>query len=110
LRARLAAGYAVIRQHENKLSRAFLQGIRGAKGLRLIGIDDEEKVDRRTSTFALVADAFHTVQDFNRRLLQEGLVAGASNFYAKCVKWDECRNGRLAITASIPMECRNVQG
>ncbi len=82
MRSRLSAGYAAIRAHEHRLSRAFLSGIEGAKGLRLIGYGRDD-VDKRTSTFALVATAFPTVQDFNRKLLQEGLVAGASNFYAK---------------------------
>lgn len=51
----IEAGYAVIAYHENRIKRAFLDGIRDIPGVSVLGVSskDDQDLTRRTSTFAV---------------------------------------------------------
>ncbi len=87
--ARDAAGSATyaramrrIAAHEAILSRRFLELVAGIPGLRLYGIGDPARVDRRTPTFGLTLERC-SPRVAAERLAERGIFVWDGHFYAK---------------------------
>jgi cysteine desulfurase family protein (TIGR01976 family) len=80
-RAALLAAYRAIQQHERGLAETLVGGLRTIRGLKLYGISDPGKLDRRCPTFA-VRIAGHTPLELATRLGERGFFTWDGNYYA----------------------------
>ena len=80
-RAAIRRGYAAFEAHERDLAARFLEGIARLGGVRLIGIDDPERLDERTPTFAVLVGDRHPI-DVSRLLGERGIFTWEGHYYA----------------------------
>ena len=80
-RERLAAAYAVIREHEEALARRFLAGVAALSHVRLYGLAEPTRLGERTATFALEV-AWPSPEEASRRLGNQGLHTWSGDYYA----------------------------
>jgi cysteine desulfurase family protein (TIGR01976 family) len=80
-RGALRAALAGIGEYERTLSRALLEGLSSAKGLKIYGLTDPAALERRVPTFAFTLSGWHP-----RRICEEldrrGISAWDGNYYA----------------------------
>jgi len=111
-RAALLEAYRAIQQHERGLAATLLGGLQRIPGLKLYGISDPGKLDRRCPTFA-VRIAGHTPLELATRLGERGFFTWDGNYYALNLteRLDVERDGGflrigLAHYNSAPEVCR----
>ena len=80
-RSAILAAYRAIQQHERGLSEIMIRGLLEIPGLKLYGIADPEKLDRRCPTFA-VRIANHTPVKLATALGERGFFTWDGNYYA----------------------------
>ena len=80
-RRRLDAAFRAIGEHEEGLSRRFLDGLRAIPGVRLFGIGDVERLDERTPTFAVRVGDRHPAETA-KALGERGVFVWDGNYYA----------------------------
>ena len=80
-RSAILAAYRAIQQHERGLSETMIRGLLEIPGLKLYGITDPEKFDRRCPTFA-VRIANHTPLKLATALGERGFFTWDGNYYA----------------------------
>jgi cysteine desulfurase family protein (TIGR01976 family) len=80
-RSAVLVAYRTIQQHERRLSETMIRGLLDIPGLKLYGIADPEKLDRRCPTFA-VRIANHTPLELATRLGERGIFTWDGNYYA----------------------------
>ncbi len=80
-RSAILAAYRAIQQHERGLSETMVRGLLEIPGLKLYGIADPEKLDRRCPTFA-VRIANHTPLKLATALGERGFFTWDGNYYA----------------------------
>ena len=81
LRAALVAAMTAIRAYETALSAALLDGLTSVPGLRLYGITDPVRLDRRVPTFAFTIDGMPSPQ-VQHLLAERGIFSWSGNYYA----------------------------
>jgi len=77
----LNAAFAAIAAHEQQLGARLLRGLLALPGLRLVGLDDPARMDRRCSTFSLVAAKMRPAE-LAKALAARGIQCWAGNSYA----------------------------
>ena len=77
----VVAGFGAIGVHEHELAARFLRGAAGIPGLRLWGIDDEDRLDERTPTFAVRLGDQDPVKTATE-LAQRGIFVWDGHYYA----------------------------
>jgi cysteine desulfurase family protein (TIGR01976 family) len=80
-RSAVLAAYRAIQQHERQLAETMIRGLLDIPGLKLYGIADPEKLDRRCPTFA-VRIQNHTPLELATRLGERGIFTWDGNYYA----------------------------
>ena len=81
-RERLASGYEAITSHETELARQFLEGLNSLPGVRLWGIQDPQRSDERTPTFALRVGSQHPAETA-KSLAARGIFVWDGDYYAR---------------------------
>ena len=80
-RAAILAAYRAIQQHERRLAETMIRGLLEIPGLKLYGITDPARLDRRCPTFAVrIAD--HTPLELATGLGDRGIFTWDGNYYA----------------------------
>jgi cysteine desulfurase family protein (TIGR01976 family) len=80
-RAALLAAFGVIRRHERGLMEALVRGLMEIPGLKLYGISDPTKFDRRCPTMAVRIKG-HTPLQLATKLGERGFFTWDGNYYA----------------------------
>jgi cysteine desulfurase family protein (TIGR01976 family) len=80
-RTALLAAYSAIQQHEHGLAEILISGLLTISGLKLYGIRDTGKLDRRCPT-AAVRIAGHTPLELATKLGERGFFTWDGNYYA----------------------------
>jgi cysteine desulfurase family protein (TIGR01976 family) len=80
-RTALLAAYSAIQQHEHGLAEILISGLLTISGLKLYGIRDTGKLDRRCPT-AAVRIAGHTPLEVATKLGERGFFTWDGNYYA----------------------------
>ena len=80
-RTALLAAYGAIQQHEHGLAEILISGLLTISGLKLYGIRDSGKLDRRCPT-AAVRIAGHTPLELATKLGERGFFTWDGNYYA----------------------------
>lgn len=80
-RPAILAAYRAIQQHEVRMAATMIRGLLEIPGLKLYGIADPAKLDRRCPTFA-VRIAGHTPLQLATRLGDRGFFTWDGNYYA----------------------------
>jgi selenocysteine lyase/cysteine desulfurase len=80
-RAAVVAAFESIGAHERELARRFLEGVRRIDGVRLYGIDDTDRLDERTPTFALRVGNRHP-RETAEALAERGIFVWDGHYYA----------------------------
>jgi cysteine desulfurase family protein (TIGR01976 family) len=80
-RSALLAAYRAIQQYERTLAETMIRGLLDIPGVKLYGIADPAKLDRRCPTFA-VRSAHHTPRELAARLGERGFFTWDGNYYA----------------------------
>jgi len=80
-RTALLAAYGAIQQHEHGLAEILISGLLTISGLKLYGIRDTGKLDRRCPT-AAVRIAGHTPLELATKLGERGFFTWDGNYYA----------------------------
>jgi selenocysteine lyase/cysteine desulfurase len=80
-RTALLAAYSAIQQHEHGLAEILISGFLTISGLKLYGIRDTGKLDRRCPT-AAVRIAGHTPLELATKLGERGFFTWDGNYYA----------------------------
>lgn len=80
-RAELLAGLACIRKHEHALAEAMMDVLDSIESLRVWGITDRARFDRRVSTFSVTHESLSPKQ-LAGRLGAEGVCTWSGNYYA----------------------------
>ena len=80
-RAGIISAYSAMRAHERSLMRRMLAGIAEIPGLRLYGISDPARIDRRCPTFA-VRITGHTPLELATKLGERGIFTWDGNYFA----------------------------
>jgi selenocysteine lyase/cysteine desulfurase len=80
-RAALQSAYRAIHSHESRLAEIMIRGLLEIPGLKLYGVSDPAKLDRRCPTFA-VRTANHTPLQLATRLGDRGFFTWDGNYYA----------------------------
>jgi cysteine desulfurase family protein (TIGR01976 family) len=83
-RSELARAMQAIRDYENGLGAALLDGLSSVSGLRLYGIDDASRLHERVPTFAFTLDGVPSAE-VSERLGDRGIYSWAGNYYALLV-------------------------
>jgi len=81
LRERLVSGYNEIMQYEQYLARYFLDKVSAFEGMHIKGIDDHNRLNERTPTFAIQIDG-HMPSDISAHLAEHNIAAWAGIFHA----------------------------
>lgn len=84
LRQSLTAFYDELFIYEQSLSQHFLARAEEIAGMKIYGITDTSRLDKRTPTFGFTIDGHHP-QFISDYLADAGIITGAGNFYAKSV-------------------------
>ena len=79
-RARLAAGLAVMKRHEDALALRLIDGILGVRGARILGISDPAAIARRVSTVSFVLHGTPSV-DIERFMAGRGYQVWSGHNY-----------------------------
>jgi selenocysteine lyase/cysteine desulfurase len=80
-RAAVSAAYAAFAAHEHTLATRFLEGLATLPRVRLFGIGDLERLDRRTPTFAVrVGD--RDPRETSEALAERGIFTWDGHYYA----------------------------
>lgn len=80
-RAAIVAAFEAIGAYERDLARHFLEGVSSIDGVRLYGIDDVDRLDERTPTFALRVADQHP-RDTAKALAAGGIFTWDGHYYA----------------------------
>jgi selenocysteine lyase/cysteine desulfurase len=80
-RAALLAAFEAIQKHEHRLLETMIRGLMGIPGLKLYGITDPAKFDRRCPTIAVRIKG-HTPLQLATKLGERGLFTWDGNYYA----------------------------
>jgi len=80
-RQALVNAYALIHQHEQELAHVLANGLQKISGLKLYGISDPARFDRRCPTFAVRIDGFTPLQ-LATALGDRGFFTWDGNYYA----------------------------
>jgi len=80
-RQALVNAYALIHQHEQELANVLANGLQKISGLKLYGISDPARFDRRCPTFAVRIDGFTPLQ-LATALGDRGFFTWDGNYYA----------------------------
>ena len=80
-RSAVLAAYRAIQPYERALAETMIRGLRDIPGLKLYGIADPSKLDRRCPTFA-VRIANQTPRELATRLGERGFFTWDGNYYA----------------------------
>lgn len=78
---RLDRAFRRISEYEQSLSREFLSGASGIRGLTIHGITDPDRLKERVPTFSMTSDEWNPA-DATVRLAEQGIFAWAGNHYA----------------------------
>lgn len=81
LRDRLEASYALIREHEEALTRRLLAGLAAIDGVRVWGIADLDRPGERVATISITCDAMGAPA-LARHLGERGIFVWDGHFYA----------------------------
>ena len=81
-RDRLASAFQAIGEHEHGLARRFLEGIAALPDVRLWGIEDHDRLDERTPTFAVRLGAQHPAETA-KSLAALGVFVWDGDYYAR---------------------------
>ena len=81
LRSRLEAGYSAMNEHENKLARQLIEGLRTIQGVRVLGITNPADFSRRLSTVSFVAKGI-SARDIAAELAKDGIQVWSGHNYA----------------------------
>lgn len=80
-RERLRSAMTAVRSYERSLSERLIAGMLQVPGLRIFGITDPARFDRRVPTVSFVVDG-HAPADLSCRLGERGINSWAGNHYA----------------------------
>jgi cysteine desulfurase family protein (TIGR01976 family) len=80
-RRTLEKAYELIGEHERALSKRFLEGIEGVRGLKVHGITDAKRLRERTPTFA-VEVAKRAAPEVAEALAKQGIFVWSGHYYA----------------------------
>jgi cysteine desulfurase family protein (TIGR01976 family) len=80
-RSSILAAYRAIRAHERSLMERMLRGLTEIPGLRLYGVADPARLDRRCPTFAVRIPG-HTPLELATKLGNRGIFTWDGNYYA----------------------------
>jgi cysteine desulfurase family protein (TIGR01976 family) len=80
-RSALLEAYRAIQQYERTLAETMIRGLLDIPGVKLYGIADPAKLDRRCPTFA-VRTSHHTPRELAARLGERGFFTWDGNYYA----------------------------
>jgi selenocysteine lyase/cysteine desulfurase len=80
-RAALREAYAAIEEYERKLVERLLQGLAQIGEIKVWGITDSARLDRRVSTISLTHDRYSSAE-LAERLGRQGIFAWHGNYYA----------------------------
>jgi cysteine desulfurase family protein (TIGR01976 family) len=80
-RAALLAAFEAIQKHEHSLMETLIRGLMGIPGLKLYGIGDPKKFDRRCPTMAVRIKG-HTPLELATKLGERGFFTWDGNYYA----------------------------
>lgn len=81
LRSRLAAGYRAMKDYENGLTHRLIEGLLTMRGVRVLGITDPTKFDRRVSTVSFVAEGVPSAE-IAAALARDAIQVWAGHNYA----------------------------
>lgn len=77
----LLSAYRAIQAYERTLAERLIQGLTGIAGVKLYGITDSAKFDRRTPTVAITVNG-HTPGELAKKLGERGIFTWDGNYYA----------------------------
>ncbi len=83
-RQRLVTAMAAIKEYEQGLSRALIEGLSSIKGLHIWGITDPAQLDRRVPTVSFTLDGWHP-REVAAALDRHGIYVWDGNYYALAV-------------------------
>jgi cysteine desulfurase family protein (TIGR01976 family) len=83
-RERLAAAMTALKEYEQSLSRALIEGLSSIRGLHIWGITDLDQLDRRVPTVSFTLDGWHP-RDVAAELDKRGIYVWDGNYYALAV-------------------------
>jgi len=83
-RQRLAAAMTAIKEYEQTLSRALIEGLSSINGLHIWGITDLSQLDRRVPTVSFTLDGWHP-RAVAAELDKHGIYVWDGNYYALAV-------------------------
>lgn len=81
LRSRLESGYRAMNAYEDSLTRRLIDGLKSISGIRILGITDPMKFERRLSTVSFVAEG-RSAQAIASSLAADGIQVWAGHNYA----------------------------
>lgn len=81
LRAQLAAGFEVMKTHDDMLAARLIEGLRGSNRVRVLGITDPSAFDRRLSTVTFTAEGKHP-DDIAKFFAASGIQVWSGHNYA----------------------------
>ena len=85
-RERLVSAWSLVEEHERDLKIQFLRGATSVPGLCVYGIDDIDRIDERTATFAVSVDGFEP-DHLVTKLCERGIFCTSGNHY--CTFWEK---------------------
>ncbi len=83
-RERLVSAMTPLKQDEQALSRALIEGLSSIKGLHIWGITDLDQLDRRVPTVSFTLEGWHP-RDVAAELDKRGIYVWDGNYYALAV-------------------------
>jgi cysteine desulfurase family protein (TIGR01976 family) len=83
-RERIVAGMTAIKEYEQALSARLIAGLRQIKGLKIWGITDPARLDRRVPTVSFTLEG-HSPRKIAEYLGQRGIFVWDGNYYALAV-------------------------
>jgi cysteine desulfurase family protein (TIGR01976 family) len=83
-RQRLVAALTALKDYEQSLSRALIEGLSSTKGLHIWGITDRSQLDRRVPTVSFTLDGWHP-REVAAALDQHNIYVWDGNYYALAV-------------------------
>jgi cysteine desulfurase family protein (TIGR01976 family) len=83
-RERLVAAMTAMKEYEQALSRALIEGLSSIKGLHIWGITDFDQLDRRVPTVSFTLDGWNP-RDVAAELDRSGIYVWDGNYYALAV-------------------------
>jgi cysteine desulfurase family protein (TIGR01976 family) len=83
-RQRLVSAMTAMKEYEQALSRALIEGLSSIKGLHIWGITDLDQLDRRVPTVSFTLDGWHP-REVAAELDKHGIYVWDGNYYALAV-------------------------